>query len=191
MKDVTLGRQRPMVVGPVLAAVDAISTACMWLGYGLVIAITCALFYEVVARYVFLAPTMWAQDLSITAQIWFTYLGMAYVLRRREMIRITAVAALLGPTGRRIVEAFALLSILAFSLMAVYFAWGVIADSLRLGRRQPTMLELPNWIAEIPVLLGFALLALQALAELIRLPFQPAPDFSPGGEHAVEEEPGK
>ena len=128
-----------------------------------------------------LVHTAWQKD---------AYLGMAFVLRHREMIRITAVPSWLGPRVRKLMDAFSLIVIVAFSVMAVYYASSVVADSIRIGRRQPTMLEMPNWISELPVVIGFALLAVQGCAELVRLPFRPAPEFSPGGtgEPAVEEE---
>ncbi|ORE98905.1 TRAP transporter small permease [Aurantimonas sp. 22II-16-19i] len=169
---------------PILKAIDRIGSACALLGDGLVIAIALMLFMDVALRYVFNAPTIWAQDVAITCQVWFTYLGMAYVLRNRQMIRITALLALTGPGVRRAAEAFTLLVILAFSIIAVVYGWHTVEDSIRLGRRQPTMLEMPNWISELPVVIGFALLGIQAVADLIRLPFRPAPEFSPSGEHA-------
>ncbi|SHF61907.1 TRAP-type mannitol/chloroaromatic compound transport system, small permease component [Modicisalibacter ilicicola DSM 19980] len=166
--------------------VDRLAEWLARLGDLLVIAIALMLFGEVVARYAFSAPTIWTQDVAITLQVWFTYLGMAYVLRRRELIRITAVIALLGPRLRQLAEGFALVVILLFSLVATIYGWDVVSESIRSGRRQPTILELPNWVAELPVIVGFALLALQSLAELIRLPFRPAPMFTPGGEHATK-----
>jgi TRAP-type C4-dicarboxylate transport system permease small subunit len=144
------------------------------------------LFFEVVARYIFNAPTIWTQDVAITCQVWMTYLGMNYVLRQRQLIRIAAIASLFGPTMRKVLEGFSLLVIAAFGVIAVVYGSDMVADSIRLGRRQPTMLEMPNWITELPVVLGFALLSLQAVADLIRLPFRPAPDFNAGAEHAAE-----
>jgi TRAP-type C4-dicarboxylate transport system permease small subunit len=146
------------------------------------------LFLEVVARYIFNAPTIWTQDVAITCQVWMTYLGMAYVLRQRQLIRIVAIASLFGPRMRKALEGFSLLVIIAFGMVAVVYGGDMVADSIRLGRRQPTMLEMPNWITELPVVIGFAFLSLQAVADLIRLPFRPAPDFNAGAEHAVEEE---
>lgn len=166
-----------------LGWIDRAGALCARLGDVLLVAISLMLFFEVAARYLFNAPTIWAQDVAIAFQVWFTYLGMAYVLRQRQMIRITALVGLAGPSTRRFVEGFALLVILAFSVIAVVFGFDVVADSIRFGRRQPTMLEMPNWIVEIPVVFGFFLLAIQALADLVRLPFVPAPEFSAGGEH--------
>ncbi len=171
-----------------LVWVDRLAELLARLGDLLVVTIALMLFGEVVARYAFNAPTIWTQDIAVTLQVWFTYLGMAYVLRRRELIRITAVIALLGPRLRRVAEGFALAVILLFSLMATVYGWDVVSESIRSGRRQPTILELPNWIAELPVVIGFALLALQSLAELIRLPLRPAPTFTPGGEHAARDD---
>src|SRR5690606_28872232 len=111
-----------------------------------------------------------------------TYLGMALVLRDGKMIRITAVLGVAPTWMRYACEALALVIILLFSLMATIKGWDVVSDSIRLGRRQPTMLALPNWIAELPVVLGFALLAVQSGAELIRLPFRGPPTFAPESE---------
>lgn len=174
----------------VLSAVDWTADTCARAGQIMVVLIASLMFYEVVARYVFLAPTGWSQDIAVTAQVWFTYLGMAYVLRHREMIRITAILTLLGPGYRRGLEGFSLLVIIAFCVIAVTFGIDIVLDSIRLGRRQPTILEMPNWISEIPVVIGFFLLGVQAVAELVRLPFRPAPEFSPGGssDHAPDED---
>lgn len=168
-----------------LTWVDRLAELVARLGDLLVVTIALLLFGEVVARYAFHAPTIWTQDIAVTLQVWFTYLGMAYVLRKRELIRITAIVGLLGPRLRQLAEGFALVVILFFSLVATVYGWDVVSESIRSGRRQPTILELPNWIAELPVVVGFALLGLQSLAELIRLPFRPAPTFNPGGEHAT------
>lgn len=181
-------RQGSAPLGAVLAWIDRLSQACGWLGMVLVVLIAVMLCGEVLARYLFNAPTIWTQDVSVAFQVWMTYLGMSTVLRQRQLIRIAAFASMAGPRVRKLLEGFTLLVILAFSAMAVYYAWDMVADSIRLQRRQPTMLEMPNWITEVPVVIGFAFLGLQALADLVRLPFGPAPDFSAGAEHSAEEE---
>ena len=166
--------------------VDRLSTAFGRIGDVLLVAIAAMLTYEVIARYVFLAPTEWTQDVAVTLQIWFTYLGMALVLRQRQMIRISAFLSIAGPHIRYVLEGVALVVIGSFSLIALFKGYDMIMDSIALGRRQPTMLALPNWIAELPIVVGFALLFLQSLIDLVRLPFGPPPTFSAGGEHDLE-----
>jgi C4-dicarboxylate transporter, DctQ subunit len=169
-----------------LRVMDGVAEACGHLGNVMVISIAIMLTYEVVARYVFAAPTQWTQDIAVTMQIWFTYLGMALALKQRQMIRITAFLSIAPSWLRYLLEGLALLIIAAFSAVAMVKGFDMLIDSIRLSRRQPTMLALPNWVAEIPIVLGFTFLLLQACADLIRLPFGPAPNFSPGGEHDAE-----
>ncbi len=171
---------------PAFKWVDRLSLVFGRLGDVLLVAIASMLTYEVVARYVFLAPTEWTQDVAVTLQIWFTYLGMALVLRQRQMIRISAFLAVAGPRLRYFFEAIALLVIGVFALIAAIKGYDMMLDSIALGRRQPTMLALPNWIAELPIVVGFVLLFLQSLIDLIRLPFGPPPSFSASGEHDLE-----
>lgn len=166
--------------------VDGLSALCGRVGDVMLIAIAVMLTYEVVARYVFLAPTEWTQDVAVTLQIWFTYLGMALVLRNRQMIRISAFLAIAPAKARYVLEGVALLVIGAFAMVATVKGYDMLMDSIRLDRRQPTMMALPNWIAELPLVVGFALLFLQSLIDLIRLPFGPAPSFSAGGEHDLD-----
>lgn len=166
--------------------VDGLSALCGRVGDLMLMAIAAMLTYEVVARYVFLAPTEWTQDVAVTMQIWFTYLGMALVLRNRQMIRISAFLAIAPAKARYVLEGVALLVIGAFAVVATVKGYDMLMDSIRLDRRQPTMMALPNWIAELPLVIGFALLFLQSLVDLIRLPFGPAPSFSAGGEHDMD-----
>ena len=167
---------------PLLRWADRLSGACGLLGMAMLAFVMCALTYETVARYFFHAPTHWTQDISITLQVWFGYLAMALVLRDRKMIRITAILAIAPRWLKAACEALALLIILAFSIIAVTKGWSVLADSIRLGRREPTVLALPNWISELPVVLGFALLALQTLAEMLRLVVDGPPAYAPSNE---------
>ena len=169
-----------------LRVMDGVAEACGQIGFVMVIAIGLMLTYEVIARYVFLAPTQWTQDIAVTLQIWFTYLGMALALKQRQMIRITAFLAIAPLWMRYLMETLALVVIAAFSAVATVKGFDMFMDSIQMGRRQPTMLALPNWIAEIPIVIGFGLLFIQACADLIRLPFGPAPSLSLTGEHDAE-----
>lgn len=171
-----------------LVWLDAVTQWCCNLGVYMLIFVTAALSYETVARYFFHAPTQWTQDVSTSLQIWFTYLGMALVLREGRMIRITAILAVSPRWLLYVLEALALLVVLGFGIVAVTESYAMLADSIRLGRRQPTMLALPNWISELPVVLGFALLTLQTMVELVRLPYRGPPVFKLDGEASMPDD---
>ena len=60
-------------------------------------------------------------------------------------------------------------AILAFSVMVTIKGWDIFFESFERGRTTGTMLDLPSWVAELPVAIGFALLAVQAVIEIVGL----------------------
>lgn len=163
-----------------LKLIDRLNDAFGWIAAAAFVAVGAMITYEVVMRYVFLAPTIWAEEMSRFLQIWATYIAAATVLRHRQLIAITVVVERLGPRGRKVAEAFALVWILLFCLIAIWYGLDIMLDSIRLGRATSTMLAVPQWMTELAIPLGFTLLALQALAELVRLPKTAPPPL--GGE---------
>jgi TRAP-type C4-dicarboxylate transport system permease small subunit len=144
---------------------DRLGTLSAWMFF----AVGGMIGYEVVARYVFNAPTIWAEELSRFFQLWATYLAAATLLRRRELIRITLPTGRLGDAGRRAAEVFGLLVIALFSAVAIWYGIAILRDSLALGRSTSTMLDVPQWMTELAVPFGFTLLLLQCLVEIVRL----------------------
>lgn len=186
------GAPRASGDGPrALRVVDGISVWAARIAAVMIAIIAAILAYEVAARYLFHAPTRWTSDVGTTLMIWLTFLAMAQSLRTDGMIRITAVVGNAPAALRRLAQGFTLVVIGGFAVLAVWLCWGAMVESYQMGRRQPTMLQMPEWIAEAPIILGYACLALQALADLIRLPFRPAPVFVSSEEaevHALTED---
>ena len=131
-------------------------------------AIACMITWEVVARYLFLAPTIWAEEMSQFFQIWATYLAAAWVLKNRQLIVIDLFLVRMWPRLRRIVDIFSLLFIALFCGVAIYYGSEILLESIRMGRATSTMLGVPKWMTESAIPVGFGLLLLQTLAELLR-----------------------
>ncbi len=144
-----------------------------WLFFFIGVALT----YDVIARFVFHSPTSWAADVSTIMQIWVVYASMAYVLKERNLIRITAFIRMASPFWRKVAEAFSLLVIGFFASIMLWESIDIVVESIEQGRRAATMIETPTWIPEIAIPIGFGLLLLQVLADLVRLPGRPAPEF--------------
>ncbi len=123
--------------------------------------------YEVIARFLFNSPTIWAQDYSVLAQVWFTYLAMGYALRRGDMIRITIVLDAVRPNIRALMNRFSSLIIFVICVFICVLQYDVLMESIATGRKQPTMLALPLYLVEFPVLLGFFILGLQSIVQTI------------------------
>lgn len=151
-----------------LSVIDTISGFCAQLAAWLFFMIGGIIVFEVIARYVFLAPTIWGEEMSRFLQIWATYLAAAYVLRNRQLIAIDVVVQKMPHPLRIACEASALLVIGLFSMVAFYYGLETVMESIRVGRATSTMLAVPKWMTEAAIPVGFGLMLLQTLAELIR-----------------------
>jgi len=149
--------------------ISRLNTLFARLAAWLFFAIGCIIIYEVVARYVFVKPTIWVEEMSRFLQIWATYLSAAYVLHHRHLIAIRVVQDRLPAALRTITELFTLAVVGLFSLVAVYHGAGTVMESIRIGRASSTMLGVPLWMTEIAIPVGFGLLFLQVLAEAFAL----------------------
>ncbi len=131
-------------------------------------AIGLMLAFEVVARYFFNAPTIWAEELSRLIFVWATFIAAASLLHHDKHIRVTVITDRLGPGGQRVARVLALLFVLQLSAAIVWYGTPIALNSLERGRTTGTMMDLPNWWSQAAVPLAFLLLALQAVLELIR-----------------------
>ncbi len=151
-----------------------------WMFFAIGVMIT----YEVVARYVFFSPTSWAEEMSQFFQIWATYLAAAYVLKHRELIRITFLIDRAGPRLRRALEAVSLLAIAAFSLVALWYGTDILLESIHQGRHTSTILGVPKWMTESAIPLGALMLLAQTSVHLSQL-FTGDDDVPPSATHSV------
>ena len=147
---------------------DRLILGLAWLAAVLFTVAGVMLTYEVLARYFFIRPTVWAAELSQLCLIWGCLIGMAWLLSARRHIAVDAVIQLLPPVAQRWIEAVAMLVVAAFSAMVTWKGWDIFLDSFERGRTTGSLLDLPSWVVELAVPLGFALLFIQALIEAVR-----------------------
>ena len=62
--------------------------------------------YEVIARYFFLSPTIWAAELSQISLIYGTLLAMPWALKARKHIQINLVINQLSKTNKKFINIF-------------------------------------------------------------------------------------
>lgn len=125
--------------------------------------------YEVVARYFFIRPTIWAAELSQLCLIWGCLLAMAHLLTLRRHITVNAITGLLPPAVQKVCAGIALVVVIVFSAIVAIYGFDIFYTSFERGRTTGSILNLPIWISEASVPLGFALLGAQGVVELLRL----------------------
>ncbi len=146
---------------------DRLVLSLAWLAAVFFIVAGIMLTYEVMARYFFIKPTIWAAELSQLCLIWGSLLAMAWLLSARRHIAVDAVIQLLPPIVQRWTESAAMLVVAAFSAMVTWKGWDIFIDSFERGRTTGSLLDLPIWIVELAVPFGFALLFIQSLKEAV------------------------
>lgn len=151
-------------------AVDRLSTAVGVIAAWLIVPLVIALCYEVVARYVFGAPTIWAYELAylLTGSGWL--LGMAYALAGGAHIRIDVVYLGLSPRKRALVDVVGyLLLLLPFLVWVASTLDDRAIQAFRSGEHTgQSAWNPPLWPFRTVFFVSFALLALQVAAETVR-----------------------
>lgn len=142
--------------------------ACM-IGAVLMAATGAMLTYEVIARYFFVKPTIWAAELSQLCLVWGCLLAMAHLLTLRRHITVNAVTTLLPDAGQRLCAYIALIVVIVFSGIVAFWGFDIFYTSFERGRTTGSILNMPIWISEASVPVGFGLLTLQGVVELLRL----------------------
>ncbi|HEY82669.1 MAG TPA: TRAP transporter small permease subunit [Dehalococcoidia bacterium] len=137
-----------------------------WLAYLLVLVVV----YDVLMRYVFNAPPMWAYDSAVMLGGTIYVLAWAYTHRYRGHVRVDVIYTHLSPRTKAIIDAagtFFLLFPLLGILVHESFVWQWRA--WKIGERfMETYFYPPAAPFRTMVLLGFCLLSLQAVAQFIR-----------------------
>jgi len=122
------------------------------LGGVLLVAVGGLISYEVVARYLFNAPTTWILDVSIYLTMWATFLAVGHTLRAGAHIRMDLYVRRLAPRVRRRTDVIVALVALAFSALLTWQGLQSIADAVRLGEVTLSTIRVPLWVplAAIP-----------------------------------------
>ena len=143
---------------------DRMARLCGWAYFS----IGLMLGFEVIARYFFNAPTIWAEELSRLVFLFATLLAAPALLRHNQHIRVTALTALMGPGAQRGMRIVALGFVVVFCGVLVWYGKDAALNSYLRGRTSGSMLDIPAWWAQSAVPLAFALLGLQAALECLR-----------------------
>ncbi len=125
--------------------------------------------YEVAARYLFAAPTIWAYEIGYTLTGSHFLLGMAYTLAVGAHIRIDIFSGNFAPRTRALIDLAAYAVMLPLLVWLSYALFQHLATGyLRAERSGQSAMNLPVWPFRTVFFIAFTLLALQVLAEVVK-----------------------
>jgi TRAP-type mannitol/chloroaromatic compound transport system permease small subunit len=157
-------------ITPIIRALDRFSEWAGRLVAWLIFPMVLSLVYEVIARYFFNAPTVWAYDMTYMLYGAFFMLGAGFTLKRGGHIRTDMFYARWSPRVRAIVDIACYLLLFFPPLIALFWVGSdFFLKSFERGERvvsSPWMPVIYPLKAAIP--LACLLLMVQGLAELAR-----------------------
>ncbi len=136
-----------------------------------VAAMVIILFVSVVMRYVFSAALFFAEEMSILAMIWMTFLAGAILVRQDRNVIITVFADLFSPRVQRGIRIFADFMSLVMIAVMTWLSWKLV-DKLALSTT-PALRLSEAWFAWSMVA-GFVIMLFyqmqRVLAYVIKMP---------------------
>jgi TRAP-type C4-dicarboxylate transport system permease small subunit len=132
------------------------------LGSALYAYIILVIFCEVVARYGFHSSILWAEETSIYAFIWLTYISMANLAKTRSHLAFTAIRDMLPPPGQLALLLLADVCLLILSTVIIIFVYHPLADNI-LFEQQMMGANLPLWWATAAVPFGWLLVGIRVI----------------------------
>ena len=153
-------------------AIDAVSAAAGWLAGWLIVPMTVAVMYEVIARYAFNAPTAWSYEVGYMLYGAQFMLAGAYTLLKGGHIRTDVFYERWSARTRAAVDTVCYVLFFFPGLLCILYAGAVEAgQAWEIGERTGLRIVgvvVPMYAIKAIIPLTAALLVLQGLAELIR-----------------------
>jgi TRAP-type mannitol/chloroaromatic compound transport system permease small subunit len=152
----------------ILKIVDAINRGLGKIMSFFILPLIFILCYEVIMRYFFNSPTIWAHEISGHIFGMYAVLGGGYVMLNREHIKSDVLYAQFSERNQAIIDLVTFP--LIFCLLAVIFVEGIEMAKVSLKYRETTVsfLRSPVYPVKICIPIAALLMLLQGVAQFIR-----------------------
>jgi TRAP-type mannitol/chloroaromatic compound transport system permease small subunit len=153
------------VVKAIERFIDWVGRAASWLA----MVIVALMATNVVLRYLFSYGSVWAQELEWHLLAPLILFGIAYALLKGEHVRVDVLYARFSGKSKERVNLVSALLCLAISLIIVYLSIHYVQQAYVIDEKSPDPGGLTHrWVLKAFIPLGFALLALQSVAEIVK-----------------------
>jgi C4-dicarboxylate transporter DctQ subunit len=161
--------------GPVLRMLDRVTAAASWLfialGAAITIVMALSITYSVILRYVLNTPQVWTDELLGFLLVALVMFGLGETVRRGDHINVDLITARLGPRGQVAARIWALVAMIAVATVLLVRSWDMVAFSRMVELLSDGYLAMPIWIPQSSLLIGFSLMILASVNQLLRILF--------------------
>ena len=162
--------------GPVLRALDRLTALASWLfialGAAITVVMAVSITYSVVMRYVLNTPQVWTDELMGYLMVAVVMFGLGETVRRGDHINVDLVTARLGPRGQVLARIWGLVAMIAVAAVLLVRSWDMVAFSRMVDLLSEGYLAMPIWIPQSSLLVGFVLMILASVNQLLRILFR-------------------
>jgi TRAP-type mannitol/chloroaromatic compound transport system permease small subunit len=153
------------LAGAIEAAVDIFGRLAAYVSVALVLVVAGNVF----ARYFFRTGTIWLQELEWHLIAPIALIGMSYTLLKGEQVRVDFLYDQMPLALRHVVEIVTGLLTIVFAVIVVKLSLPFVEQAWRIGEGSPNPGGMPYRFAlKALIPIGFALLAIQAVANTLR-----------------------
>jgi TRAP-type mannitol/chloroaromatic compound transport system permease small subunit len=140
---------------------DAVGEGVSWIA----LAIVAVMATNVLARYLFSAGTVWAQELEWHLLVPLILFGMSYALRYGEHVRVDIVYGRFSARTKLIVDLISALLTFAISVLVIWFSLKYVQQAYVIDEGSPDPGGIPHrYLIKALIPIGFTLLLAQSLA---------------------------
>lgn len=141
-----------------------------WFGVALVLLVT----YEVMMRYLFNRPSLWAYELTVMLAASLYILAFAYTHLHKAHVRVDMIYAHLPARGRAVIDVLGgLFLFFPFIFLLTYTGWDWMYSAWKTSEKMATTgWYPPAGPLRSVVFLGIALFALQGISQFLRDAYQ-------------------
>ncbi|MBA4214847.1 MAG: hypothetical protein C0449_17385 [Polaromonas sp.] len=145
----------------------AVSEGSRWLVVAFTVTLLIIINYEVFARYLFNAPTVWVTEYSTYLVAAMAFLGAAFAVVRDSHIRVTLLLDAVSGTRRQRLDQLSAATALLVTLVLAWKSLEFVHGEFAAGTRDFGLMATPMWVPQSVVALGYLGLLL-ALALQVR-----------------------
>lgn len=160
-----------------LRVVAAISTFAGWCSAAMILSavfITCQMIF---VRFVLNASTVWQTELVIYLMVTATLIGLPYVQRMRGHVNVDLIPLMLRSRARFYLSLLTLSMSITIVAIMLYYGYDYWHIAWTKGWTSDTIWAVRLWIPYLALPVGFALLLLQLIADLVAVVLKIDPPF--------------
>ncbi len=122
-------------------------------------------FANVLGRYLFGSPILWAEEILVFIMIWCVFLGVILVTWEGRHIKMDLLSVKFAPPWRQILNGFMTLGFLLVCVFVIRQSWGVVRLLYQTGQ-ESVIARMPVAPMHASILIGFSAMLVVLLVRL-------------------------